>query len=43
MGGGTRYDRIFKPSEDLHGFPVDAVNMKNIAGPHHDHPNGEIG
>jgi hypothetical protein len=26
----------------LHGFSVDVVDMKDIAGPHHTHPNGEI-
>jgi hypothetical protein len=41
-GGGIRYGRIFKPAADLHGFSVDVVDMKDIAGPHHAHPNGEI-
>lgn len=41
-GGGIRYGRIFKPSADQHGFSVDVVDMKDIAGPHHTHPNGEI-
>lgn len=41
-GGGIKYGRIFKPSDDLHGFSVDVVDMKDIAGPHHTHPNGEI-
>ena len=41
-GGGLRYGRIFKPSEDLHGFSVDVVDMANVAGPHHVHPKGEI-
>ena len=41
-GGGIRYGRIFKPAADLHGFSVDVVDMKDIAGPHHVHPNGEI-
>ncbi|MGH6640746.1 MAG: DUF4863 family protein [Polaromonas sp.] len=41
-GGGIRYGRIFKPADDLHGFSVDVVDMKNIAGPHHTHPQGEI-
>ena len=39
---GLRYGRIFKPSEDLHGFSVDVVDMENVAGPHHVHPQGEI-
>jgi hypothetical protein len=41
-GGGIRYGRIFKPADDLHGFSVDVVDMKDIAGPHHVHPAGEI-
>ena len=41
-GGGLRYGRIFKPSEALHDFSVDVVDMKDIAGPHHVHPLGEI-
>jgi hypothetical protein len=41
-GGGIRYGRIFKPDTELHGFSVDVVDMRNIAGPHHLHPNGEI-
>jgi hypothetical protein len=41
-GGGLRYGRIFKPSDDLHGFSVDVVDMANVAGPHHVHPQGEI-
>jgi len=41
-GGGIRYGRIFKPAPALHGFSVDVVDMQNIAGPHHSHPNGEI-
>jgi hypothetical protein len=41
-GGGIRYGRIFKAAEDLHGFSVDVVDMKDIAGPQHVHPLGEI-
>lgn len=41
-GGGIQYGRIFKPSDDLHQFSVDVVNMQDIAGPHHAHPLGEI-
>jgi hypothetical protein len=41
-GGGIRYGRIFKPADDLHGFSVDVVDMTDIAGPHHTHPQGEI-
>jgi hypothetical protein len=41
-GGGIKYGRIFKPADDLNGFSVDVVDMNNIAGPHHTHPNGEL-
>ncbi len=41
-GGGIRYGRIFKPTPDLHGFSVDVVDMKDVVGPHHTHPTGEI-
>ena len=41
-GGGLRYGRIFKPAPDLGGFSVDVVDMKDLAGPHHAHPTGEI-
>jgi len=41
-GGGIRYGRIFKPADDLHGFSVDVVDMADVAGPHHVHPEGEI-
>ncbi|WP_298835168.1 DUF4863 family protein [uncultured Piscinibacter sp.] len=41
-GGGIKYGRIFKPADDLQGFSVDVVDMQDIAGPHHVHPNGEI-
>jgi hypothetical protein len=39
---GLRYGRICKALPATHGFSVDVVNMKDIAGPHHTHPNGEI-
>ena len=41
-GGGIRYGRIFKPADDLQGFSVDVVDMKDVVGPHHVHPQGEI-
>ena len=40
--GGIRYGRVFKPAEDLQDFSVDVVDMDNVVGPHHAHPNGEI-
>ena len=41
-GGGLRYGRIFKALPETHGFSVDVVDMKDLAGPHHVHPSGEI-
>ena len=40
--GGIRYGRVFKPEADLQSFSVDVVDMKDVVGPHHRHPNGEI-
>jgi len=40
--GGIRYGRVFKPAKDLQDFSVDVVDMDNVVGPHHAHPNGEI-
>ena len=40
--GGLKYGRIFKPSPELNGFSVDVVDMKDVKGPHHVHPTGEI-
>jgi hypothetical protein len=40
--GGIRYGRVIKPAPELHGYSVDVVDMNDIKGPHHRHPNGEI-
>ena len=40
--GSIKYGRVVKPAEATHGFSVDVVEMQDIAGPHHRHPNGEI-
>lgn len=41
-GGGIRYGRVFKAAPDLQGFSVDVVDMRDVVGPHHAHPTGEI-
>jgi hypothetical protein len=41
-GGGIRYGRVLKAADDLHRFSVDVVDMKDVVGPHHAHPQGEI-
>jgi hypothetical protein len=40
--GGIKYGRVVKPGEASRGFSVDVVEMENLAGPHHRHPEGEI-
>lgn len=40
--GGIRYGRVLKPSPELGGYSVDVVMMRDLAGPHHRHPRGEI-
>ena len=37
--GGIKFSRVIK---DLDGFSVDVVLMKDVVGPHHRHPTGEI-
>ncbi|RJF95610.1 DUF4863 family protein [Noviherbaspirillum saxi] len=39
---GIRFGRVLKATDATHGFSVDVVEMEDIAGPHHVHPNGEI-
>jgi hypothetical protein len=40
--GGVRFGRIIKPGAETNGFSVDVVQMEDLAGPYHGHPNGEI-
>jgi hypothetical protein len=40
--GGIKYGRVVKPGPATHGFSVDVVEMDDVAGGHHRHPNGEI-
>lgn len=40
--GGIKFGRVAKPSPALADFSIDVVDMANIKGPHHRHPNGEI-
>lgn len=41
--GGIKFGRPIKPHTKAGKFSVDVVRMKDIAGPHHIHTNGEIG
>jgi hypothetical protein len=40
--GGIKFGRVIKPAPETQGFSVDVVDMKELKGPHHRHPNGEI-
>lgn len=41
-GGGIRFGRPVKAGPETHGFSVDVVRMRDVRGPHHRHPLGEI-
>ncbi|BCH20345.1 hypothetical protein MesoLjLc_01290 [Mesorhizobium sp. L-8-10] len=41
--GGIKFGRAVKPGQSAGDFSVDVVRMKDVRGPHHIHPNGEIG
>ena len=41
-GGGIKYGQVIKPDAELAGYSVDVVEMSDLNGPHHRHPNGEI-
>jgi hypothetical protein len=40
--GGIRFGRVAKPAAALSGFSIDVVEMSEVVGPHHVHPQGEI-
>lgn len=40
--GGIRFGRVEKPSDALDRYSVDVVDMRDVVGPHHAHPAGEI-
>jgi hypothetical protein len=40
--GGIKFGRVIKAGETTQGFSVDVVEMDQLIGPHHAHPNGEI-
>ncbi len=41
-GEGRRFGRVIEAGPDTHDLSVDVVDLKDIVGPHHSHPNGEI-
>ena len=40
--GGVKYGRVFAAGPQTDGFSVDVVQMADVKGPYHGHPNGEI-
>lgn len=40
--GGIKFGRAVPAGEATHGMSVDVVEMADVVGPHHAHPNGEI-
>ncbi len=41
-GTGRRFGRVIEPSPETGDLSVDVVDLENIVGPHHVHPNGEV-
>lgn len=41
-GDGRRFGRVIEPAGETHDLSVDVVDLDNVVGPHHRHPNGEI-
>jgi hypothetical protein len=39
---GRRFGRIIEAGDETGGLSVDVVDLKDIVGPHHRHPTGEI-
>lgn len=39
---GRRFGRVIEATDDSSRLSVDVVDLKNVIGPHHRHPNGEI-
>jgi len=40
--GGRRFGRVIEPGPQTAQLSVDVVDLTDIVGPHHRHPNGEI-
>ncbi len=41
-GLGRRFGRVIEPGPATCGLSVDVVDLTDIVGPHHRHPNGEV-
>lgn len=40
--GGIKFGRAVPAGPEMSGYSIDVVEMENVVGPHHSHPNGEI-
>lgn len=40
--GGRRFGRVIEPGPQTSNLSVDVVDLTDVVGPHHRHPNGEI-
>ena len=41
-GPGRRFGRVIEPCAQTRDLSVDVVDLTDVVGPHHRHPNGEI-
>ena len=41
-GPGRRFGRVVEPAPETGELSIDVVDLTDIVGPHHRHPNGEI-
>jgi len=39
---GRKFGRVIKPSPDSNNLSIDVVQLRDVIGPHHSHPKGEI-
>jgi hypothetical protein len=39
---GRRFGRVIKPTPATHDLSVDVVQLRDVVGPHHSHPTGEV-
>ncbi len=39
---GRRFGRVIEPGPETHDLSVDVVQLRDIVGPHHSHPTGEV-
>jgi hypothetical protein len=39
---GRRFGRVIDPAPETHDLSVDVVQLRDIVGPHHSHPTGEV-